>query len=378
MRPFVESDIPEEALYGIMRETLSFPLPLKMLDERAGVLELFHGPTLAFKDVGARFMSRCLGYFAREEAGLKGKKLTVLVATSGDTGGAVAEGFRGVEGVEVVILYPSGRVSPVQELQLTTGGDQIRALEVGGSFDDCQRMVKQAFADPGLRSRMQLCSANSINVARWLPQQCYYFLALQQWPYPDRPPVVVVPSGNFGNLAAGMLARESGLPIGSFVAACNENDTVPRYLLSGEWAPHAAKQTLSNAMDVAEPSNFVRMEEMMRRSGKELRSGLHAERVSDAETEGAIRELYQVLQYRSDPHGAVGYVSLRRYLDHHPGSAGFFLGTAHPVKFPESVERITGEPVPLPEGVEALLRRKKLSTFIPAGYASLRDWLLSA
>jgi threonine synthase len=257
MKPYVGNTIPDATLFDIVEQTINFPFPLVKVKEGVYSLELFHGPTLAFKDVGARFMSRCLGYFN----GGNDKKLTVLVATSGDTGGAVANGFEGVEGIEVIILYPSGKVSPVQELQLTTCGENITALEVTGSFDDCQAMVKQAFMEADLKSKLQLTSANSINVARWLPQQLYYCFAIQQW-QEDSAPVFSVPSGNFGNICAGMVAHMSGLPVNHFIAACNANDVIPQYLQTGEYKIKPSVATISNAMDVANPSNFVRIMEM--------------------------------------------------------------------------------------------------------------------
>ena len=255
IQPYVGNDIPEDELRRIVAETVNFPSPLVQVNDNIFALELFHGPTLAFKDTGARFMSRCLGYFAKERS----EKITVLVATSGDTGGAVANGFYEVDGVDVVILYPSGKVSSVQEKQLTALGKNIHALEVNGTFDDCQRMVKQAFADETHTQKKMLTSANSINVARWLPQQFYYFFAYKQWSQKDKPPVFSVPSGNFGNICAGLLAHISGLPAAHFIAACNVNDVVPRYLHSGNYEVKKALPTLSNAMDVGDPSNFVRV-----------------------------------------------------------------------------------------------------------------------
>ncbi|MFM7840050.1 MAG: threonine synthase, partial [Chitinophagaceae bacterium] len=253
--PYVGDCLSSSELGQIVSETVNFPIPLVPVAPAISALELFHGPTLAFKDVGARFMSRCLGSFVKNA----GHQVTVLVATSGDTGGAVANGFYGVEGVNVVILYPSGKVSSVQEKQLTTLGKNIHALEIQGSFDDCQRMVKEAFADTDLQKRCFLTSANSINVARWLPQQFYYVFAYKQWKTKNQPPVVCVPSGNFGNICAGILAHLSGLPTRHFIAACNQNDTIPRYLQSGTYTPRPAVATWSNAMDVAEPSNFIRI-----------------------------------------------------------------------------------------------------------------------
>ncbi len=256
--PYVGSEIPEEKLRQIVSETVNFPIPLIQVNDSIFSLELFHGPTLAFKDIGARFMSRCLGYFVKDDS----RKVTVLVATSGDTGGAVANGFYNVDGVEVVILYPSGKVSPVQEKQLTTLGNNIHALEVAGTFDDCQQIVKQAFADKELTQKKFLTSANSINVARWLPQQFYYFFAYKQWLKKDSPLIISVPSGNFGNICAGILAMQSGLPVDHFIAACNVNDIVSDYLETQQLKPRQAVATLSNAMDVGNPSNFVRILEI--------------------------------------------------------------------------------------------------------------------
>ena len=258
IKPFVADAIPEEVLKDIVEETVNFEIPLVKISDSISSLELFHGPTLAFKDIGARFMSRCLGYFAKERTA----KIIVLVATSGDTGGAVANGFYDVPGIDVVILYPSGKVSSVQEKQLTTLGKNIHAIEVNGSFDDCQKMVKETFMDEGLKQKVFLTSANSINVARWLPQQFYYFFLWKQWEDKNNPPTVAVPSGNFGNICAGLLAKKSGLPIKHFIAACNANDTVPDFFDTGIYTPKKAIATISNAMDVGDPSNFVRILEL--------------------------------------------------------------------------------------------------------------------
>jgi len=373
MRPYVGDSIPYDHLRRICADAIGFEFPLVPVADGISALELFHGPTLAFKDVGARFMSRCLGYFAR-----KGDTppVTVLVATSGDTGGAVASGFLGVEGVDVVILYPSGKVSPVQEQQLTTLGQNITALEISGTFDDCQALVKQAFQDKGLNEHLFLTSANSINVARWLPQQLYYCLALQQWPAKAAPPVVAVPSGNFGNLCAGLLARASGLPIGHFIAACNANDPVPSYFRTGQYAAQTAVPTISNAMDVGNPSNFVRIMELFGHDFSRLQAALSADTVTDADTKATIGQVWQEHNYLLDPHGAVAYTALRRYLGEHTDQQGFFLATAHPVKFPDVVEEITGQPVPLPEAVRHLQGRPKQAVPLAVDYAALRDFLL--
>jgi len=367
IRPYVGDTIPAHELRRIVAETLSFPIPLVNVNEHIAALELFHGPTLAFKDVGARFMSRCLGYFLRNET----RKVTVLVATSGDTGGAVAHGFYKVPGIEVIILYPSGKVSPVQEKQLTTLGHNIQALEVKGTFDDCQRMVKEAFTDDQVAEKRFLTSANSINVARWLPQQFYYFLALRQWEY-EFPPVIAVPSGNFGNICAGLLAMQSGLPVQHFIAACNVNDVVSSYLRGSEWQPRTAVPTLSNAMDVGNPSNFVRILELFGHSISDLKQRLSAATITDEETLLAIQRIYNESGYLADPHGAVGYLALERYLQAHPGLHGIFLETAHPVKFPEAVQRALQKEQEIPAALEQLMQQPKQARAIEPDYEELK------
>jgi threonine synthase len=371
IKPYVGDSIPDPVLTSILTETLSFPIPLLSLGKSVYSLELFHGPTLAFKDVGARFMSRCLGYFLQNEK----RKVTILVATSGDTGGAVADGFYKVPGTEVIILYPKGKVSPVQEMQMTTLGHNVKALEVDGNFDDCQQLVKQAFADPELRETHLLSSANSINVARWLPQQIYYFLALKQWDPSTNPPVVSVPSGNFGNICAGILAMQSGLPIRHFIAACNSNDVVPDYFETGEWKPRPGIATWSNAMDVGNPSNFVRILEIMGHQDHVLKQYVSADRVSEEETLNAIRVLKSEHQYLADPHAAVAYCSLRKYLNQHPGQKGIFLETAHPVKFPDAIRAALGEDVPLPPKLAKRKGLPKQSTRMEADYETLKKIL---
>jgi threonine synthase len=371
LQPYVSGDIPDSELKEIITDTINFPIPLVPVQENIYSLELFHGPTLAFKDVGARFMSRCLGYFVRN----LNKKVTVLVATSGDTGGAVANGFYGVDGVNVVILYPSGKVSSVQELQLTTLGNNITALEVEGNFDDCQQLVKQAFTDKALKEQLFLTSANSINVARWLPQQVYYFLAWQQWPFKDQPPVISVPSGNFGNICAGLLAHKSGLPAHVFLAACNTNDVVPNYLETGRYEPRKAKATLSNAMDVGDPSNFVRVLQLFDQNFLSLKEHLQAESITDEETVATIEKVYKQHQYILDPHGAVGYAALEHYLARNPGGKGYFLETAHPIKFYETIEPAIGQPID--RGiVNALMDKEKECVRIRNNYHDLQAYLL--
>jgi len=373
IKPYVGDAIPENELRKIVAETIDFDFPLQKINDRIYSLELFHGPTLAFKDVGARFLSRCLGYFTKNNK----QRITVLVATSGDTGGAVANGFYGVEGVDVVILYPSGKVSTVQELQLTTLGKNISALEVNGSFDDCQQLVKQAFADSGVSKKLFLTSANSINVARWLPQQFYYLFAYQQWPEKDNPPVISVPSGNFGNICAGMLLYRSGLPVSHFIAACNANDVVPSYLRNGDYHPQKAIATLSNAMDVGNPSNFVRVLELFHKEFNSIKEILSSCSISDEETKDTIKQVYSTYNYLLDPHGAVGYRALEKYLEQYPGKKGILLETAHPVKFYDVVEPVISAKILQPETVRSLLHKKKQSILIEADYEKFRKWLLS-
>ncbi len=371
IKPYVGDDISNETLLQICAETVNFDFPLVKITENIHALELFHGATLAFKDVGARFMSRCLQYFSRE----KSEKTIVIVATSGDTGGAVANGFFDVEGVEVVILYPQGKVSRVQELQLTTLGKNISALEVKGTFDDCQTLAKTALADEDLKRKVFLTSANSINVARWLPQQFYYFYALQQWADDENPPVISVPSGNFGNICAGILAHASGLPVSKFIAATNANDVIPNYLQSGKMETKSSVATLSNAMDVGNPSNFVRILEIFDNDFLNIKEKLEAVSVSDECTTRTMRDVFEKYKYILDPHGAVGFYALQKYLEKNPTQKGFFLETAHPVKF-DSVENITGTCGAIPEAIEDLFSRPKQSVEIKASYEDLKEILL--
>ena len=374
IKPYIENTIPAGELKKIVQETIAFDFPLVPITDKISALELFHGPTLAFKDVGARFMSRCLGYFVKHE----NKKLTVLVATSGDTGGAVANGFYNVDGMNVVILYPSGKVSSTQEVQLTTLGKNITALEVEGSFDDCQQMVKNSFADAELRKKTFLTSANSINVARWLPQQFYYFFAYQQWKDKKNPPVISVPSGNFGNICAGLLAYQSGLPITHFVAACNANDTIPQYLNNGVYPAKNSVATISNAMDVANPSNFVRIMELFKQNLGSLKNVLTGYSISDEETKNTIAEVFRQTNYVLDPHGAVGFLALQRYLSEHTGKNGLFLETAHPSKFYDVIESVTHTKVEVPESIKILMEQEKHATRMQANdNDGLRSLLLS-
>ena len=382
IRPYVAGEINDDDLFKIVSETVNFPIPLVKITDNIFSLELFHGPTLAFKDVGARFMSRCLGYFMGRDAesGPTGKitdnKVTVLVATSGDTGGAVANGFYDVPGADVIILYPSGKVSSVQEKQLTALGKNIKALEVDGTFDDCQQMVKQAFADEDINQKLFLTSANSINVARWLPQQFYYFFAYKQWVDKDHSPVISVPSGNFGNICAGILAKQSGLPVHHFIAACNVNDAVTKYLQTEIFQTQPAKATLSNAMDVGNPSNFIRILEIFHHQFPDLAKALSSYSISDEETMTTIKEVYEDTNYLLDPHGAVGYLSLRKFLQTHPGRKGIFLETAHPVKFPDAVEKAIGNKIQVPASIASIMGMENKSIKMGVSYESFRNFLL--
>jgi threonine synthase len=376
--PYIGNSIPKDVLENIVSETVNFEIPLVKITNDIFSLELFHGPTLAFKDIGARFMSRCLGYFATHSASLRvsKEKVTVLVATSGDTGGAVANGFYDVEGVDVVILYPSGKVSLVQEKQLTTLGKNIHALEVDGTFDECQQMVKAIFADVELNQKIKLTSANSINVARWLPQQFYYFYLWKQWKDKTNPPVITVPSGNFGNICAGLLAQQSGLPIQHFIAACNANDTVPDFLRTGNYQPKKAVPTISNAMDVGDPSNFIRIMEMFNQQTGELKNTLNGYTISDDETKATLVSVLKEHNYLLDPHGAVAYNALQQYQAQHPNAKGVILETAHPVKFYDVIEPLINQTVPVPETVAEQIKKEKVSTKISANTSELKDFLL--
>jgi len=378
IKPYVTNEINDDDLFRIVSETIDFPIPLAKVNDNIFSLELFHGPTLAFKDIGARFMSRCLGYFIDRDvkSGLINNKVTVLVATSGDTGGAVANGFYDVPGVDVIILYPSGKVSPVQEKQLTTLGKNIKALEVEGNFDDCQQMVKQAFADEEVNKKLFLTSANSINVARWLPQQFYYFFAYKQWPDKDHAPVISVPSGNFGNICAGILAKQSGLPVHHFIAACNVNDAVTKYLQTEIFQTQTAVPTLSNAMDVGNPSNFIRILEIFHHQFPDLAKNLSSYSISDEETMATIKEVYERSNYLLDPHGAVGYLSLKRFLEKHPGRKGIFLETAHPVKFPDAVEEAASTKINIPSSLSSIMEAEKKSVKMKASYELFKNFLL--
>ncbi len=370
IKQFVGDEIPEAILKDIIADTLCFNFPVVEVEKGIYSLELFHGPTMAFKDVGARFMSRCLGYFNKEK---KDSKNTVLVATSGDTGGAVASGFLGVKGVEVIILYPSGKVSEIQEKQLTTLGQNIKALEVDGVFDDCQDMVKKAFLDESLKHK-NLTSANSINIARWLPQMFYFFFAYKELKKQNKPLIFSCPSGNFGNICAGIIAKKMGLPLFHFVASTNVNDTVPRFLLEGIYSPKPSMATISNAMDVGNPSNFIRIQEMYQNDLEQFKKDFSSYSFTDAETLGAMKSIYKTNGYIAEPHGAVGYLGLKKELASNPNAIGVFLETAHPIKFLDVVEPALGVKLPIPTQIESVMNKEKISVKIKT-YEELKQFL---
>ncbi len=373
IKQFVGDEIPEVDLKQIIAETLCFDFPTVKVEEGIYALELYHGPTMAFKDVGARFMSRCLAYFNQDK---KDSTNTVLVATSGDTGGAVASGFLGVEGVDVVILYPSGKVSDIQERQLTTLGQNIRALEVDGVFDDCQDMVKKAFLDDSLGYK-NLTSANSINIARWLPQMFYFFFAYKQLKSQNKAMVFSCPSGNFGNICAGIMAKKLGLPIAHFVASTNVNDTVPQFLTTGKYEPKPSKATISNAMDVGNPSNFIRIQELYNNDLNAFKKDFSSFSYDDETTTQALKDIYKNAGYIAEPHGAVGYLGLKKELRNHQDAIGIFLETAHPIKFLDVVEPVLQIELPIPTQIESVLGKPKVSVKIKT-YDELKAFLQSS
>ncbi len=369
---FVDGEIDNQRLQTIVEETLAFPTPIVNLEKDVFSLELWHGPTCAFKDVGARFLARCLSYFVQR----KERKVTILVATSGDTGSAVANGFLGVEGIDVVILYPKGKVSKIQEQQLTTIGHNIAALEVEGTFDDCQKMVKLAFNDESLTNAMNLSSANSINVARFLPQSFYYFSAYEQLEDKKKPVAFSVPSGNFGNLTAGMFATRMGLPVEKFIAATNVNDVVPEYLKTGVYRARPSIPTISNAMDIGDPSNFARILELHKGNLASIQNEMVGYAYTDEETAAGVKYIMDTTGYLSEPHGAIGYLALKEYMKS-SDCQGIFLETAHPAKFGEVVEPILNSPVAIPERLQDYLKRKKESVLIAPEYEALKSYLIN-
>jgi len=370
IRPYVENTIPIDQLRNIVTSAINFDFPLQKVTRSIYSLELFHGPTLAFKDVGARFLSRCLGYFKQSE----NRKTIVLVATSGDTGGAVANSFAGVEGIHTVILYPEGKVSEVQELQLTTCGNNVTALQVMGDFDECQKLVKSAFSDTDLNNSISLTSANSINVARWLPQQFYYLEALRQWNETELP-CFSVPSGNFGNLTAGLLAiKSTGLQI-SFLAAMNSNTAVHDYLTTGLYEARKTIPTISNAMDVGDPSNFSRILALFGKNYHEIKKHIHSYCISDDFTRKTIQRIFREEGYLLDPHGAVGFAALEKFISGN-NCKGIFLETAHPIKFADLVEPLIKKSVEVPQIIKSLYARTKSFTRISPVYETVKELLM--
>lgn len=374
VKPFATPDVPEEVLWQTVSEAINFPVKLVSLSPGLHILELFHGPTLAFKDFGARFMARLMGYFVRGEA----RPLTVLVATSGDTGSAVAHGFLGVPGIRVVILYPSKRISEAQEKQFTTLGENITALEVAGTFDDCQRLVKQAFSDVELNKTAFLTSANSINIGRLLPQMFYHVAAYRQLPVASVPLIVSVPSGNFGNLTAGIFAKRIGLPVAKFIASTNINDVVPQYLRSGQFCPRPATATYSNAMDVGNPNNFPRLLDLCRGRLEYVQKEIWGSAATDQETLCEMKAVYERFGYLPDPHTAVGIFCWEAYkLEHAEPAQGLVLSTAHPAKFADVVKKAIGSAPPLPDRLAAYLKREKLSLPMSSSYDDFKQFLLT-
>jgi len=370
-KSMIGAGVDDTTLKAIIDRAFDFPVVLQPVSSAIDSLELWHGPSLAFKDFGARFMAGLMSHYNQNND----QKLTILVATSGDTGGAVAYGFLGVPGIEVIILYPSGKVSELQEKQLTTLGQNITACEIQGSFDDCQSLVKEAFTDADLNQKYRLSSANSINIARLIPQSFYYFEAYRQWTGSGKW-VCSVPSGNFGNLTAGLMAKQMGLPIHHFVAATNVNKVVPDYLESGEYEPRASVSTLSNAMDVGQPSNFVRMMALYQQSWPSLKADLSGFWATDEDTKAEMKRVFDNSGYVLDPHGAIGHMALRKYLETHGGS-GFFLETAHPAKFLDTVEAALGQTIEIPERLAQLKDRKKEAVGLGSEFGPFKDFLLS-
>ncbi|MBP5457074.1 MAG: threonine synthase [Paludibacteraceae bacterium] len=371
---FFGEDVDAESLKQIVYDTLSFDVPLVHVNDNIYSLELYHGPTLAFKDVGARFMSRLLGYFIAKE---KKEEVNVLVATSGDTGSAVANGFLGVKGIRIFVLYPKGKVSPIQECQFTTLGQNITALEIDGVFDDCQALVKSAFMDEDLNKHMKLTSANSINVARFLPQAFYYFYAVAQLHKLGKKDniVICVPSGNFGNITAGLFGKRMGMPVSRFIAANNKNDIFYQYLQTGVYSPKPSIQTIANAMDVGDPSNFARILALYNKSHKEISAEISGCTYTDEQIKETLNDCYKKHKYLLDPHGAVGYRALCEHLK--ANEVGVFLETAHPAKFKDTVEGIIGEPVSIPQKLQEFMKGEKKSIGLSKNFADFKAYLMT-
>ncbi len=371
----LKDDLPDEALTKIIDSAITFDAPVVKLDSQIFVLELFRGPTFAFKDFGARFMANAMSYLNKDE----NKEIIILVATSGDTGSAVANGFLNADGINVVLLYPSGRVSKIQEQQLTTLDHNITALEVDGTFDDCQRLVKQAFADSSLKKEATLSSANSINITRLIPQSFYYFNAYARTENKKLPFYISVPSGNFGNLTGGLFAYKMGLPVSKFIAAVNANDVFPKYLETSVFEAKPSIRTLSNAMDVGNPSNFARILDLYNHNYLSLKDDIYSRSFSDIDTIGAIKEVFSKYKYMMDPHGAVGYLALKKFIadSNQKDYNGIFLETAHPSKFADIVEKVLNKKIEMPAGLQACLVKKKKSIKISSEYQELKEYILS-
>ena len=372
IKDYIGNDFTEDELIKIIQNTIDFKIPLKKVENSIFSLELFHGPTLAFKDIGAKFLALCMDKIKND---FDSKEITVLVATSGDTGGAVAKGFEGLNGINVCILYPKGRISQVQEKQITTNAKNVIAFEVNGNFDDCQKMVKDAFSDIEIKNKIILTSANSINIARWLPQMFYYFLAIKKIENNNQN-IFSVPSGNFGNICAGILSKEMGLNIQLFLASTNINKTVPRYLESGIYNPEKTKPTISNAMDVSDPSNFIRIQKIFNNDLQKIKKVIKGYSYNDSETREAIKDVYNSYNYIMDPHSAIGYLGLKSYLKNPRSDVnGIFLSTAHPIKFKEQVENIIGNQISFPSRLKKIMTKKK-NTIEIESYNELKDHLL--
>lgn len=372
---FIEDEIPSLTLKAIIERAINFDAPLVDLNEDTNILELFHGPTLAFKDFGARFMAEIFSYFSQENK----QDINILVATSGDTGSAVANGFFNMEGIKVYLLYPSKKVSHIQEMQLTTLGGNITALEVEGTFDDCQKLVKQAFLDNELTRSVFLSSANSINIARLLPQSFYYFNAYKHLKNKNKSLIFSVPSGNFGNLTGGIIAKKIGLPVDKFIAAVNANDVFPIYLNTGKFIPKSSVKTISNAMDVGNPSNFYRILDLYENDWKKLKNEISSYSFSDSLTKEAIKKIYYEYNYLMDPHGAVGFLALDEYLNKYRTEQfnAVILETAHPSKFADIMEEVIKENIKIPERLESCLHKEKKSIKISNEYDDFKNYLLN-
>jgi threonine synthase len=369
---FIGPEIPASDLRSIVNKSITFPAPIHSLTQNLHVLELWHGPSLAFKDFGAQFMAQLMSYYNSGQD----QDLNILVATSGDTGSAIASGFHKVPGINIIILFPKGKVSPLQEKQMTTYGDNVSAIEVAGTFDDCQYLVKAAFSDTSLCSQIRLSSANSINIARLIPQMFYYFEAYRQLPEQTKPTVFSVPSGNFGNLTAGLFSKKMGLPVEQFLATTNINDVVPEYLKSQVFSPRPSKETLSNAMDVGNPSNFARILNLYSSTWNIINDNIIGLSFNDQETIEAIKEVYNLYHYLLDPHGSVGYLGAKQYIQSHPHSNVIILETAHPSKFKSVMDEALQNNTPIHPTLAQLEHRPSSKTTLPSNYDSLKEYLL--